>query len=249
MNEEWQKGIKELKEIKLTKEEKEYILKRVLTRSPYVFRRSVFMRRYAGVFVLTIFILSGAVATRAEKSLPGDALYAVKINVTEPARDLIKILPEEKMEWEAEKALRRVEEAEILIAEQRLDDKKESKLNNLFEKHTETIKKETEKEIKKMEIEYEERQKEEKKTEERLERKKENEEDKVKIEKEKQTEEIKREEERREERNKELVEKIKKVDQKREERLKELEEKRQKALEKAKESKEKFKTNLREDRD
>ena len=47
---------------------------------------------------------------------------------------MIKIQPEDKVEWQAEKVARRIEEAEILAVQNKLDDKKREKIEKLFEK-------------------------------------------------------------------------------------------------------------------
>src|SRR5438105_2432135 len=52
-------------------------------RSPYVMP-SPFFFRMSGAFALVLIVLFGGTAYAAEGSLPGDALYPIKIHVTEP---------------------------------------------------------------------------------------------------------------------------------------------------------------------
>ena len=137
-NENWKKGIENLKNIKLSKEEEVLMYKNIINRSPYIVTASPFgflVRHYtAFVSMILVFILGGSVVVEAENSLPGSTLYSMKINITEPIRGMIKIQPEDKVEWQAEKVARRIEEAEILAVQNKLDDKKREKIEKLFEK-------------------------------------------------------------------------------------------------------------------
>lgn len=163
MNNKWQKGIDDLKNICLTKNEKDKVLQKVLTRSPYVsvkspwiFEQFVTFRRHAVVFSAFLIVATSAGITFAsEKSLPGNLLYSIKINITEPARDLIKVLPEKNIEWQAQKATRRLLEAEELLVQDKFDDKKRDEIESLFKKHTENFKKSSEREIEKIGVKEE----------------------------------------------------------------------------------------------
>ena len=65
--------------------------------------------------LLVIFILAGGgVAMAAEKSLPGDLLYPIKIHINESAKSLTAVSPEAKGKFEVEKLEQRLQEAEIL---------------------------------------------------------------------------------------------------------------------------------------
>lgn len=56
----------------------------------------------------------------AEKALPGDALYFVKVNVNEPIVGALTVSTEHKAQWNVALAERRLEEVEALAAEGRL---------------------------------------------------------------------------------------------------------------------------------
>lgn len=58
----------------------------------------------------------GSVVVAAERSLPGDTLYTIKINVTEPARVALAANAKARAALEAELAVRRLEEAEKITA-------------------------------------------------------------------------------------------------------------------------------------
>jgi len=144
----WQKGIKDLQNVSLTERERSELFVRISNRSPYapikshwVIEQFVFVRRHGFVFSLLLIIALGAgTAFASEYALPGGLLYPIKINVNEPARGAIKILPEEKIEWEAKKAERRIEEAVILKSHEELNEEKQEKIETLFEKHKESFK-------------------------------------------------------------------------------------------------------------
>lgn len=160
MNNNWQKGIKDLQKLSLSKKEKQILLEKVFDQlpqkpiiSPWMSPFVTFKSHIATFVVFVLVATSSSIALAAENALPGDLLYPIKISVTEPARGIIKISPEEKIEWEIEKAVRRIEEVSILVTEERLDEKKQEKAEELFEKHTENFKIRSEREIEKHKIE------------------------------------------------------------------------------------------------
>jgi len=74
--------------------------------------------------LLVIFILAGgSVTMAAEKSLPGDLLYPIKIHINESAKSLTAVSPEAKGKFEIEKLEQRLKEAEILSNRGELDPK------------------------------------------------------------------------------------------------------------------------------
>lgn len=138
------KGIQDLKNISLTNIEKENILKQVMKTpvvSPYIQKTiwSFFKthRSFAYVLgsVLTFVVLGGGLAYAAEGSVPGDLLYPVKIRVTEPIRDALAITPAEKASWDAEKAVRRLNEAETLANKNKLTPQYQNELEQNFNKN------------------------------------------------------------------------------------------------------------------
>lgn len=163
-NNDWQKGIKDLQKITLSKEERVVLFEKILKRSAgapvlstWFAGQFVFVRRHVALVLILAIVLGGGGATFAsERALPGSALYPLKVGVSEPIRGLVKTLPEEKIEWQAEKAVRRIEEAQILSAEDKLDTEKKAKIEVLFEKHTQSLKQEAEKKIEKQILEEDE---------------------------------------------------------------------------------------------
>ena len=132
MNEsEFKKRIAEIKKIKLTPTEKSELLKRVLnspTVSPYISKPnfwSVFFRQrqtaYVFAALFAMISLGSVLAYEAEKSLPGENLYFIKVGITEPVRDRANLSPENKAQWESVKTIRRLEEALDLAAQGKLN--------------------------------------------------------------------------------------------------------------------------------
>ena len=65
--------------------------------------------------VLVLAIIGGGVSFAAEGSLPGSILYPVKLAINEPIQGALAITPHAKAAWVSARALRRLEEAEVLV--------------------------------------------------------------------------------------------------------------------------------------
>ncbi len=91
---------------------------------------------YPMPIVLIIALLLGGGATfAAEQSLPGDILYPVKINVNEGVRSLFAVSDDSEARLQADLAERRLEEAEKLASDGRLDDDVRARIEANFENH------------------------------------------------------------------------------------------------------------------
>ncbi|MEK7176705.1 MAG: DUF5667 domain-containing protein [Patescibacteria group bacterium] len=144
MNEEnFKKGIKELKNIRMTSAEKRAVLEKVFSspvESPYMERIPVFavVTSHHARIILTGCLVAAlsfsGVVYGSDRSLPGDLLYPVKTNFVEPVLDAVNHSPERKIVWEEEKIDRRIVEAEKLIEKDELDDEKLEKLEKSIEK-------------------------------------------------------------------------------------------------------------------
>jgi len=134
-NDRIKKGIAGLQEVQITSAEKQAILMNLMERiktSPElapqnswlsnIFTRTIWNRRLApAIAVCLIFLLaSGGTLLASETALPGDFLYPLKINVAEPAGDILTIGTSAKTKRAAEKVDRRLNEAEKLVSEGRL---------------------------------------------------------------------------------------------------------------------------------
>jgi hypothetical protein len=83
---------------------------------------SVFSLRFGPAFaaVMILVLGGGSLSYAAESALPGDPLYGIKIHVNEEVRATVAISTQAKAEWEADRATRRIGEAEQLAAEGKL---------------------------------------------------------------------------------------------------------------------------------
>lgn len=104
-----------------------------------LFSRRAFV---SGMLVSVLVLSSGlSVASAAERSLPGELLYPVKVRVNEPMTGLLKRTKQERAEWAQARVDRRIEEAEILLASSKLDESESEKIGDLLEEHRETLRK------------------------------------------------------------------------------------------------------------
>jgi len=89
----------------------------------------------AWLVIIGMLVSGGGVSFAAEKSVPGDILYPVKVGVNEEVRSAFAVTPEKKAEWEAARAERRLDEAATLAVSGRLDETKRKDIETRFEKH------------------------------------------------------------------------------------------------------------------
>ncbi|MCA9362833.1 hypothetical protein KC851_00740 [Candidatus Kaiserbacteria bacterium] len=72
----------------------------------------------------------------AEKSVPGDTLYAIKVKFNEELVSTLTIDSYEKVEWETERLNRRIAEARLLASEGLLTDEVEAEVAEAVREHT-----------------------------------------------------------------------------------------------------------------
>lgn len=145
-----QKGIEEIKDIKMTALEKkrifEYVVnssvsKKTPVHSPWI-NYSLIARiqkthfAYYVVVPLVLVLTSGGIVLASESSLPDSILYPVKVKIVEPIHGALILSNESKAHYETSLATKRMVEAEILAKEGKLDIEKENKLNALLVEHT-----------------------------------------------------------------------------------------------------------------
>ncbi len=92
-----------------------------------------------GVPALAVLLLVGGIASAAEGALPGQLLYPVKVNITEPISGKLAITTKAKAEWETKKVSRRLVEAESLVIANKLDEKTQDKLESRWEEASSTF--------------------------------------------------------------------------------------------------------------
>jgi hypothetical protein len=152
----WKKEINKLKKHNLSIEEKASIRASILSFMEYhpiksviggeelrqVNQRSLLSKfnfnSFMPIALVIALLLSGSATFAAERAMPGDFLYPVKVNVNEEVRGMVALNTEAKAEWEAKRAERRLEEAEKLALSGEIKvevmQKLEQKFNQLAEK-------------------------------------------------------------------------------------------------------------------
>lgn len=88
--------------------------------------------RYAGVAVC---VLALTISYSAEQTVPGDALYAVKVRFNEEVRSTLAFSPYEKITWETERLSRRIAEARELESEGKLTTEVEQEVADAVREH------------------------------------------------------------------------------------------------------------------
>lgn len=89
------------------------------------------------LIIALIIALSGGTSAAAVNSLPGDALYGVKVSVNEPIAGLFTVSQEAKTARQEKLAERRLQEVEELVAKGVFDEEKRSEVEARLNKHIE----------------------------------------------------------------------------------------------------------------
>ncbi|MFW6210320.1 MAG: DUF5667 domain-containing protein [Patescibacteria group bacterium] len=95
-------------------------------------------RGVAGFFVLFLVF----VPVLAERSVPGDTLYAVKVQFNEELRSTLTFDSYQKVEWETQRLNRRLAEARLLASEGRLTQAMEVQVAEAVRAHSENLQRE-----------------------------------------------------------------------------------------------------------
>jgi hypothetical protein len=86
-----------------------------------------------------VFLFTGGASVLAERSLPGDSLYGVKINVNESIREFATVGTEAKAKLAVEATGRRLQEAAVLSASGKLDESNKKILQDQFSKNVSQV--------------------------------------------------------------------------------------------------------------
>lgn len=142
-NDKLHKGVEEIKQIHLTKSEKENMLEYILTGKKLTSAATVsdFIKRYHFVFsgTLASVLLLFTTTFAAERSLPGDALYPIKIGFTEQLQGAFIFTTEDELRWEAQKVDNRLTEAEELVKMGKFSATVEAQLNTQIENRLQKV--------------------------------------------------------------------------------------------------------------
>ncbi|MDE1975416.1 MAG: hypothetical protein KGI49_02825 [Patescibacteria group bacterium] len=161
-NKSFKKGIEEINKVHMTRTEKSAMVESIIypttlmhqhpssaVRSPlwmvksrwdiYTFGIWIQNNRkwsYGMAAVLVLCLSTGGVAFAAQDSLPGDVLYPVKVDVTEPLQSALTFSAEAKAQLAADLAVERMKEALALASKDELDQTKQRQIQSLFDAHT-----------------------------------------------------------------------------------------------------------------
>lgn len=97
--------------------------------------------RWSGSMVL---ILIFSISYMAEKAIPGDALYSIKVGFNEELRSTMARGSYEKVVWETERLNRRIAEAQLLADAGRLTHEAEIEVASAIQEHTDNARREIE---------------------------------------------------------------------------------------------------------
>lgn len=102
-------------------------------KSPYFFMMPQFAMPFAAL--LMVFFAGGGTLFASGTALPGDPLYSVKTMVSEPIRGVLAFSDEDKIAFHTQIAETRLEEAEVLASQNRLEASAVSKLQTNLDVH------------------------------------------------------------------------------------------------------------------
>jgi len=112
--------------------------------SPVFFISSAQFWRTAKLGAAFMLMLVVGVSYAAEKAVPGDALYSIKVGVNEELRSTMARSPYEKVVWETERLNRRISEARLLANAGRLTEEVEVQVAQAVKEHSDNARKEIE---------------------------------------------------------------------------------------------------------
>ncbi len=148
------KGIDDVKNVKLSVQEKEGMFDRLqmhIKDNPVIEKGTIFTwlsvqvrtykYAYCGALALALIIIGGQVSYAAESALPGDILYPVKIYVNEPIKSAVAMSPKAKKAVEQKKVIERLGEVEELVKQGKFNNENRSQIEKEVEKSVSNLKK------------------------------------------------------------------------------------------------------------
>lgn len=86
-----------------------------------------------------VILLGGGTSFAAEKALPGDFLFPVKVHVNEEVKSMLSVSDSAKADWETSRADRRLSETEQLASEHQIDPKALAQIESNFQAQADRI--------------------------------------------------------------------------------------------------------------
>lgn len=97
---------------------------------------SRYLQAALGAFAVFVFIV---VPTVAERAVPGDVLYPIKVKVNEEVRGSLTFSATEKIEWETQRLERRISEVRLLESKGELTEETEAEAVKAVQAHAEAV--------------------------------------------------------------------------------------------------------------
>lgn len=141
------KQLNKFKDIKLSESEKAVIrsrlalvMSREVEKKQSLFQRTLYHTLRISLSSLAFFIfVGGMVSAIADQALPGDPLYAFKLNVNEEVKGFFKNTPEEKVAYGAKRVETRVKEIQTLADSKSLTKEKQLAAQKAIDAHIEDL--------------------------------------------------------------------------------------------------------------
>lgn len=130
-------------EMKKTEKSKKNSTSNLLVAEPFTVLHISFHKIFKSSLIAG-FLLLILIPIVAEKAVPGDTLYAVKVNINEEIKSTLIFDSYQKVEWETERLNRRIAEARLLASEGKLTQEAEVEVAQAVKEHTANAQREIE---------------------------------------------------------------------------------------------------------
>jgi len=130
-----------LKQLNILETKQKDIINPIFNRFNYYFqdiKNNYFMinkNKFVSFVVIFILVFTGSTSVLAEKAIPGDLLYGVKISINEKIASIFALSKEEKTEWQERLVERRLKEAQKLVFNNNFDETTRISLENKIKNH------------------------------------------------------------------------------------------------------------------
>lgn len=91
------------------------------------------------IVIVLVAVVFGSTSAYAEKAIPGDPLYGMKVNINEKVAGVFSITKEEKAEWQERLVERRLDEATKLVSDNKFTEKERVILENQIKSQIEVF--------------------------------------------------------------------------------------------------------------
>ncbi len=156
MKEDLKNFIKRAKDVRLSEDERGLLRSRILEfisfnpirgKTPVIHQRTYvsifefrhFMKAASLVLIVAVVIGGTGVSYAASKALPGEMLYAVKVNINEGVEETLATTPQAKLAIQSEHIQKRLDEVQMLRKEKKLSPETQKIVADKITEHTEDV--------------------------------------------------------------------------------------------------------------